>query len=82
MSKKKKNKWKPNDLSIAKKHRHVTIGNMSICSKPPVTDGERGRCREITVDSGAGEPVESSKGSVKGQRYTGPGGEKIDIWKN
>ena len=35
----------------------VTIGNMSIDSKPVSTDGERGRCREITVDSGAGESV-------------------------
>ena len=35
----------------------VTIGNMSIDSKPVATDGERGRYREITVDSGAGESV-------------------------
>ena len=50
---------------------------------------ERGRYREITVDSGAGESVvnpddwpnidlKPSKGSVKGQRYVLPGGEKID----
>ena len=67
----------------------VTIGNMSIHSKPVETDGKRGRYREITVDSGAGESVvnpddwpnvdlKPSKGSVKGQRYVGPGGEKID----
>ena len=35
----------------------VTISNMSINSKPVATDGERGRYREITVDSGAGESV-------------------------
>ena len=35
----------------------VTIGNMSIDSKLVATDGERGRYREITVDSGAGESV-------------------------
>ena len=67
----------------------VTIGNMSIDSKPVATDGERGRYRAITVDSGAGESVvnpndwpnidlKPSKGSVKGQRYVGPGGERID----
>ena len=52
-------------------------------------DGKRGRYREITVDSGAGASVvnpddwpnvdlKPSKGSVKGQRYVGPGSEKID----
>ena len=67
----------------------VTIGNMSIDSKPVATDGERGRYREVTVDSSVGESVvnpddwpnidlKPSKGSVKGQRYVGPGGEKID----
>ena len=35
----------------------VTIGNMSIDSKLVETDGKRGRYREITVDSGAGESV-------------------------
>ena len=35
----------------------VTIGNMSTDSKPVETDGKRGRYREITVDSGAGESV-------------------------
>ena len=60
----------------------ITIGNMSIDSKPVETDGRRGRNREITVDSGAGESVvnpddwpnvdlKPSKGSVKGQRYVG-----------
>ena len=60
----------------------VTISNMSIDSKSVETDG-------ITVDSGAGESVvnpdewpsvdlKPSKGSVKGQRYVGPGGEKIN----
>ena len=50
--------------------------------------GEAGY-REITVDSGVGESVvnpdewpnvdlKPSKGSMKGQRYVGPGGEKID----
>ena len=67
----------------------VTFGNMSIDSKPVATDGERGRYREITVDSGVGESVvnpdhwpnidlKPSKGSVKGQRYVGPGGDKVD----
>ena len=73
----------PVDLNI------VTIGNMSIDSKPVETDGKRGRCRGITVDPGAGESVvkpddwpnvdlKPSKGSVKGQRHVGPGGEKED----
>ena len=35
----------------------VTIGNMTIDSKHVATDGERGRYREITVDSGARESV-------------------------
>ena len=63
---------------------------MSIDSKPVATDGERGRYREITVDSGAGESVvnpdvwpdtdlKPSKGSVKGQRYVGPRSEMMDI---
>ena len=67
----------------------VTIGNMSIDNKPVATEDERGGYREITVDSCAGESVvnqndcpnvdlKPSKGSVKGQRYVGPGGEKID----
>ena len=66
----------------------VRIGNMSIDSKPVATGGVRGRCREITVYSGAGVSyvnpddwpkieLKPSKGSVKGQRYVGPGGEKI-----
>ena len=66
----------------------VTIGNMSIDSKHVATDGERGRHREITADSSARESVvnpdnwpniglKPSKGSVKGQRYVTPGGEKF-----
>ena len=63
---------------------------MSIDSKPGETDGKRGRYRDITVDSDAGESVvnpddwpnidlKPSKGSLKGQRYVGPGGgENID----
>ena len=62
---------------------------MSSDSKPVETDGKRGRYREITVDSSAGESVVNPddwpkvdlkplKGSVKGQRYVGPGGEKMD----
>ena len=67
----------------------VTIGNMTTDSKPAETDGKRGRYREITVDSGAGESVvnpddwpnvdlKPSRGSVKGQRYVCPGGGKMD----
>ena len=67
----------------------VTIGNVSIDSKPVATDGERGWYRDISVDSSAGESVvnpddwpnidlKPSKGSVKGQRYVGLGGDKID----
>ena len=66
----------------------VTICNKSMDSEPVETDGKRGRYREITVDSGAGESLvnpdewpnvdlKPSKGSVKGQRYVAPGGEKI-----
>ena len=57
----------------------VTIGNISLDSKLVETDGKRGRYREITVDSSAGESVvnpddwptvdlKPSKGSLKGQR--------------
>ena len=35
----------------------VTVGNMTIDSKSGETDGKRGRYREITGDSGAGESV-------------------------
>ena len=78
--------WWPDEVDL----NAVTIfGNMSIDSKPVATDGQRIRYREITVDSGAGESVvnpddwpnvdlKPSKGSVKGQRYVGPGGEKTD----
>ena len=77
--------WWPDEVDL----NTVTIGNMSIDSKPVETDGNRGRYREITVDSDAGESVvnpddwpnvdlKPSKGSVKGQRYVGPGSEKID----
>ena len=71
--------WWPDEVDL----NAVTIGNMIIDSKPVAADGERGRYREITVDSGAGESVvnpddwpnvdlKPSKGSVKGQRYVGP----------
>ena len=77
--------WWPDEVNL----NTVTIGNMSIDSKPVETDGKRGRYREITVDSIPGDSVvnpddwpnvelKPSKGSVKGQRYVGPGGEKID----
>ena len=45
--------WGPDEVDL----NAVTIGNMSIDSKPVATDGERGRYREITVDSGAGESL-------------------------
>ena len=77
--------WLPEEVEL----NTVTISNMSIDSKPVEIDGKRCRYREITVDSGAGESVvnpdewpnvdlKPSKGSVKGQRYVGPGCEKID----
>ena len=67
----------------------VTISNILLDCKSVETDGKRVRYREITFHSGAGESVANpdggpnvdlkpSKGSVKGQRYVGPGGEKID----
>ena len=70
--------WWPDEVDL----NTVTIGNMSIDSKPVETDGKRGRYREITVDSGAGEQVvnpddwpnvdlKPSKGSAKGQRSMG-----------
>ena len=78
-------KWWPDEVNL----NAVTIGNMSIDSKLVETVGRRRRYREITVDSGAEESVvnpdewpnvglKPSKGSVKGQRCVGPGGEKID----
>ena len=45
--------WWPDEAGLDA----VTIGTMSIDSKPVATDGERGRYRDITVDSGAGESV-------------------------
>ena len=74
---------RPSDNSNEVDLNAVTIGNMSTDSKPVATDGEGGRYREITVDSGAGESVvnpddwpnvglKASKGLVKGQRYVGP----------
>ena len=77
--------WWPDEVDL----NTVTINNMSIDSKLFETDGKRGRYREITVDSGAGESVvnpddwpnvdlKPSMGSVNGQRYVGLGGEKID----
>ena len=75
--------WWPDEVDL----NAVTIGNMTIDSKPVATDGERGRYREITVDScrriGCADDwpnvdLKLSMGSVKGQRYVDPGGEKID----
>ena len=77
--------WCPDEVDL----NTVTIDNMTIDSESRGTDEKRGRYREITVDSGAGESVvnpdywpsvdlKPSKGSVKGQRYVGPGGERID----
>ena len=45
--------WWPDEVDL----NTVTIGNMSIDSKPVETDGKRGQYREITVDSGARESV-------------------------
>ena len=45
--------WWPDEVDL----NAVTIGNMSIDSKPVATEGERGRYREIAVDSGAGKSV-------------------------
>ena len=42
--------WWPDEVDL----NAVTIGNMSIDSKPVATDGGRGRYPGITVDSGAG----------------------------
>ena len=40
--------WWPDEVDL----NAVTIGNMSIDSKPVATEGKRGRYREITVDFG------------------------------
>ena len=77
--------WWPDEVDLDT----VTIGNMSIDSKPVETNGKRGRHREITIDCGAGEPVvnpiewpnvdlKPSKGSVKEQRHVCLGGKKND----
>ena len=77
--------WWPDEVDL----NAVTLGNMTIDSTPGESDGKRGRFKEITVDSCAGESVvnpddwpnvdlQPSKGIMKGQRYVGPGGEKID----
>ena len=76
--------WWPDEVDL----NTVTISNMSIDSKPV----GRGRYREITVGSSAGDSVvnpddwpnvdlKPSKGSVKGQRYVGPGG-RLTIWES
>ena len=81
--------WWPDEVDL----NTFTISNMSIDSKLVETDGKRGRYREITVDSGAGESVvnpddwpnvdlKPSKGSVKGQRYVGLGSERYTICEN
>ena len=81
--------WWPDEVDL----NAVTLGNMTIDSKPVARDGERGRYREITVDSGARESVvnphdwphvdlKTSKGSVKGQRHLGLGGEKMNNLEN
>ena len=77
--------WWPDEVDL----NAVTVGNMSIDSKPVITDGERRRYRDFAIDFGVRESVvnpddwpsidlKPSKGSLKGQRYVGPGGEKID----
>ena len=77
--------WWPGEVDL----NTVTISNLSIDNKLVQTEGRRGRYREITVDSSAGESVvnpedwpnvflKPSKGPVKGQRYVAPEGEKID----
>ena len=50
--------WEPDEVDL----NAVTNGNKSIDSKLVATDGERGRYREITVDSGAGESVVNPAG--------------------
>ena len=45
--------WWPHEVDL----KTVTISNMSIDSKLVERDDKRGRYREITVDSGAGESV-------------------------
>ena len=52
--------WWPDEVDL----NAVTIGNMTIDSKPVATDGERGRYLEITVDSGAGESVVQTIGQM------------------
>ena len=54
----------------------VTIDNMSVDRNPFETDGERGRYREITVDSGTGQSVVNPDG----RRYVGPGSERDNLW--
>ena len=77
--------WWPDEVDL----NTVTIGDMSIDSTFVATDGKRGRFREITVDSSAGESVvnpdawpkidlKPSRGAGTGQRYVGLGGGKID----
>ena len=81
--------WEPDEVDL----NAFTVGNMSIDSKSVATDHERGRYREVTVDSCAGESVvnpddwpnidlKPSKGAVERQQYVGSGGEKIDSWES
>ena len=80
--------WWPDEVDL----NAVTICIMTIDSKPIATDGERGRYREITVDSCAGESVvnphdwpngdlKESKGSVKGQRCGALDVKRWTIWE-
>ena len=70
--------WRPGEVDL----NAVTIGNVSIYSKPVATDGERGRYREITVDSGAAESLMNiddwpNIDLKPSKRYVGPGAENI-----
>ena len=62
--------WWPNEVEL----NAVTIGNMSIDSKPDSGTGES----VVNPDVWPNVDLKPSKGSRKGQRYVGPGGETMD----
>ena len=73
--------WWPDEVDL----NEVTIGNMSIDSKPRVSEvgTEKSQWTPVLenrfVNPGDWPNInlKPSKGSVKGQRYVGPGGEKV-----
>ena len=68
--------WWPGEMDL----NVVTIGNMSVDSKLVATDGERGRYREITVDSGTRESVVNPNDWVECRLETDTSALEVKRW--